>query len=95
MLYGHIENYYHRLHHMNLLRELQDKTHGFNCFIPLKFRNKGNEMSNVPEVSITEDLRCYAMSRIFMDNIPHLKAYWPMIGRQNAQLLLAFGVDGS
>lgn len=93
MLYGHIENYYHRLHHMNLLRELQDKTGGFNCFIPLKFRNKDNEMSNVPEVSITEDLKCYAMSRIFMDNIPHLKAYWPMIGRQNAQMLLAFGVD--
>lgn len=93
MLYGHIENYYHRLHHMNLLRELQDKTGGFNCFIPLKFRNKDNEMSNVPEVSITEDLRCYAMARIFMDNIPHLKAYWPMIGRQNAQMLLAFGVD--
>jgi aminodeoxyfutalosine synthase len=93
MLYGHIENYFHRLHHMNLLRGLQDKTHGFNCFIPLKFRNKDNEMSNVPEVSIIEDLRCYAMSRIFMDNIPHLKAYWPMIGRQNAQMLLAFGVD--
>jgi len=93
MLYGHIENYFHRLHHMNLLRELQDKTQGFNCFIPLKFRNKDNEMSNVPEVSITDDLRCYAMSRIFMDNIPHLKAYWPMIGRQNAQMLLAFGVD--
>lgn len=93
MLYGHIENYYHRLHHMNLLRELQDNTGGFNCFIPLKFRNKDNEMSNVPEVSITEDLRCYAMARIFMDNIPHLKAYWPMIGRQNAQMLLAFGVD--
>ncbi len=93
MLYGHIENYYHRLHHMNLLRELQDNTGGFNCFIPLKFRNKDNEMLNVPEVSITEDLRCYAMARIFMDNIPHLKAYWPMIGRQNAQMLLAFGVD--
>lgn len=93
MLYGHIENYEHRLHHMNLLRELQDKTGGFNCFIPLKFRNKDNEMSNVPEVSITEDLKCYAMSRIFMDNIPHLKAYWPMIGRQLAQTLLAFGVD--
>jgi len=93
MLYGHIENYYHRLHHMNLLRELQDKTHGFNCFIPLKFRNKDNEMSTLPEISIIEDLRCYSMARIFIDNIPHLKAYWPMIGRQNAQLLLSFGVD--
>jgi aminodeoxyfutalosine synthase len=93
MLYGHIENYFHRVHHMSLLRELQDKTHGFNCFIPLKFRNKDNEMSNVPEISIIEDLRCYAMSRIFIDNIPHLKAYWPMIGRSTAQLLLQFGVD--
>ncbi|HYV90983.1 MAG TPA: aminofutalosine synthase MqnE [Chitinophagales bacterium] len=93
MLYGHIENYFHRLHHMSLLRELQDKTQGFNCFIPLKFRNKDNEMSNVSEATIIEDLRCYAMSRIFIDNIPHLKAYWPMIGRSTAQLLLQFGVD--
>ena len=93
MLYGHIENYDHRLHHMNLLRELQDKTHGFNCFIPLKYRNKDNEMSYLKEISITEDLRCYAMSRIFIDNIPHLKAYWPMIGRGTAQLLLNFGVN--
>jgi aminodeoxyfutalosine synthase len=93
MLYGHIENCFHRIHHMNCLRELQDKTHGFNCFIPLKFRNKDNEMSNVPEATIIEDLKCYAMARIFLDNIPHLKAYWPMIGRNTAQLLLNFGVD--
>ncbi|MCS6991595.1 MAG: aminofutalosine synthase MqnE [Chitinophagales bacterium] len=93
MLYGHIETYYHRLHHMELLRQLQDRTGGFNCFIPLKFRNQNNEMSHLPEVPVTEDLRCYAMARIFMDNIPHLKAYWPMIGRQKAQLLLSFGVD--
>ncbi|MCY7411183.1 MAG: aminofutalosine synthase MqnE, partial [Chitinophagales bacterium] len=88
-----IENYSHRLDHMNRLRELQDKTNGFNCFIPLKFRNKDNEMSNLNEVSIIEDLKCYAMSRIFIDNIAHLKAYWPMIGRSTAQLLLSFGVD--
>ena len=93
MLYGHIESYEDRVDHMNRLRELQDKTGGFNCFIPLKFRNGDNEMSHVPEVSIIEDLRAYAMSRIFMDNIPHLKAYWPMIGRNTAQLLLAYGVD--
>lgn len=93
MLYGHIENYAHRVDHMNRLRDLQDRTKGFNCFIPLKFRNGDNEMSYVPEVSLIEDLRCYAMARIFMDNIPHLKAYWPMIGRNNAQLLLSFGVD--
>jgi aminodeoxyfutalosine synthase len=93
MLYGHIENYDHRIDHMNRLRALQDKTGGFNCFIPLKFRSDNNEMSYLGEVSITEDLRCYAMARIFMDNIPHLKAYWPMIGRSATQLLLACGVD--
>ncbi len=93
MLYGHIENFAHRIDHMNRLRELQDRTGGFNTFIPLKFRNKDNEMSNVPEVSVVEDLRNYAVSRIFLDNIPHIKAYWPMIGRTTAQLSLSFGVD--
>jgi aminodeoxyfutalosine synthase len=93
MLYGHIETYAHRIDHMNLLRELQDRTHGFNTFIPLKFRNAGNEMSHIREVSVTEDLRCYAMSRIYLDNFAHLKAYWPMIGKSTTQLLLNFGVD--
>ena len=93
MLYGHIENYGHRIDHMSRLRNLQDKTHGFNTFIPLKFRNKNNDMSNVPESSIVEDMKMYAVARIYMDNFPHLKAYWPMLGRQNAQLSLSFGVD--
>ena len=93
MLYGHIENYAHRIDHMNRLRELQDRTNGFNTFIPLKFRNGDNEMSNVKESTIVEDMKCYAMSRIFLDNFNHIKAYWPMIGRTNAQLLLNFGVD--
>ena len=93
MLYGHIENYSHRIDHMNQLRNLQDKTHGFNTFIPLKFRNQNNDMSNVPESSIIEDMKMYAVARIYMDNFPHLKAYWPMLGRQNAQLSLSFGVD--
>lgn len=93
MLYGHIETFAHRIDHMNRLREIQDKTHGFNTFIPLKFRNQGNEMSGVSEVSVTEDLRCYAVARIFLDNFPHLKAYWPMIGKSTTQLLLNFGVD--
>ena len=78
---------------MDRLRKLQDETGGFNCFIPLKFRNKDNEMSNIPEVSIVEDMKTYAVARIFMDNFPHLKAYWPMLGRQNAQLTLSFGVN--
>ena len=93
MLYGHIETFAHRVDHMNRLRELQDKTGGFNTFIPLKFRNQDNQMSHVPEVSMIDDLKNYAVSRIFMDNFPHLKAYWPMIGRHTAQMSLNFGVD--
>lgn len=93
MLYGHIEKYEHRIDHMDRLRQLQDITGGFNTFIPLKFRNKDNDMSHVPESSIVEDMRLYAIARIYMDNFPHLKAYWPMLGRQNAQLTLSFGVN--
>ena len=93
MLYGHIEKYEHRVNHMRRLRELQDKTGGFNTFIPLKFRNLDNDMSDVPESTITEDMRLYAIARIYLDNFPHLKAYWPMLGRQNAQLSLSFGVN--
>ncbi|MEO6330709.1 MAG: aminofutalosine synthase MqnE [Ginsengibacter sp.] len=93
MLYGHIENYYHRIDHMRRLRELQDKTGGFNTFIPLKFRNSDNEMSHVAESSVVEDMKMYAVARIYLDNFPHLKAYWPMLGRQNAQLSLSFGVN--
>ena len=93
MLYGHIEEYRHRVDHMNRLRELQDKTGGFNTFIPLKFRNGANQMSDVPETTMIEDLKTYAIGRIFMDNFPHVKAYWPMIGRKTAQLSLGFGVN--
>ncbi len=93
MLYGHIESFEHRIDHMERLRTLQDKTKGFNCFIPLKFRNANNQMSDIPEVSVIEDLRNYAVSRIYLDNFPHLKAYWPMIGKSTAQLSLQFGVD--
>ena len=93
ILYGHIEKYHHRIDHMRRLRELQDRTHGFNTFIPLKFRNKDNDMSNVPESSVVEDMKMYAVARIYLDNFPHLKAYWPMLGRQNAQLSLSFGVN--
>jgi len=93
MLYGHIEKFDHRIDHMERLRKLQDKTKGFNTFIPLKFRNKENQMSHITESTVIEDLRNYAVSRIYMDNFPHLKAYWPMIGRTTAQLSLSFGVD--
>lgn len=93
MLYGHVESYEHRIDHMSQLRDLQDETNGFNCFIPLKFRNKDNEMSHILEASLVEDIKAYSMARIYLDNIPHLKAYWPMLGRNNAQLMLNFGVD--
>lgn len=93
MLYGHIESYADRVDHMNRLRMLQDETQGFNCFIPLKFRNKDNDMSHIAESSIIEDMKLYAVARIFMDNFSHLKAYWPMLGRNSAQLMMNFGVD--
>ena len=93
MLYGQIEKYEHRIDHMRRLRELQDKTGGFNTFIPLKFRNQDNDMSYVTESTTTEDMRLYAIARIYLDNFPHLKAYWPMLGRENAQLSLSFGVN--
>jgi aminodeoxyfutalosine synthase len=93
MLYGHIEEYKHRIDHMRKLRDLQDETHGFNTFIPLKYRNANNDMSHIAESTITEDMRMFAIARIYLDNFPHLKAYWPMLGRQNAQLSLAFGVN--
>lgn len=93
MLYGHIEKFEHRIDHMRRLRDLQDKTKGFNTFIPLKFRNSNNDMSGVPESILKEDMRMYAIARIYLDNFAHLKAYWPMLGRHNAQLSLSFGVD--
>lgn len=93
LLYGHIEKYEHRVDHMERLRQLQDQTKGFNTFIPLKFRNKDNEMHEVPESTMLEDLKMYAISRLYLDNFPHIKAYWPMLGRQVAQLTLSYGVN--
>lgn len=93
MLYGHIEKFRHRVDHLEQLRQLQDKTGGFQTFIPLKFRNQDNQMSHIPESTAVEDLRNYAISRIYLDNFDHIKTYWPMIGRQIAQMSLAFGVD--
>lgn len=93
MLYGHIEKFHHRVHHLDALRTLQDRTGGFQTFIPLKFRNKDNQLSHLSESTVLEDLRNYAISRIYLDNFDHLKSYWPMIGRQIAQLSLAYGVN--
>jgi aminodeoxyfutalosine synthase len=93
MLYGHKENYAQRIDHLERLRKVQDRTGGFNAFIPLKFRNSNNEMSEIAEVSVTEDMKMYAVARIYLDNFPHLKAYWPAVGRKLAQVSLSFGVD--
>ena len=93
MLYGHIEKFHHRVDHMERLRQLQDRTGGFQTFIPLKFRNQDNQMSDVPESTVVEDLRNYAIARIYLDNFDHIKAYWAMISRTTAQLSLNFGVD--
>jgi len=93
MLYGLLENFENRIDHLERLRTLQDETKGFNAFIPLKFKHYNNSFSHLKETTTIEDLRNYAVSRIFLDNIPHLKAYWPMIGKEVAQLSLAFGVD--
>jgi aminodeoxyfutalosine synthase len=93
MLYGHIENYAHRIDHMERLRALQDKTGGFNAFIPLKYKKTNNSMAYLGEVNLIEDLKNYAVSRIYLDNFVHIKAYWPMIGKEGAQLSLSFGAD--
>ncbi len=93
ILYGHIETIEHRIDHFNRLRELQDRTGGFNVFIPLKYKMANNELSYLGEVSVVDDIKLYAMARIFLDNFNHIKAYWPMIGKDISQLLLSFGVD--
>jgi len=93
MLYGHIEEFEHRVDHMDKLRTLQDETKGFNAFIPLRYRNENNKMSDRTEVDQEEDFRNFAIARIFMDNIKHLKAYWVMLGVENAFASLQYGVD--
>ena len=93
MLYGHIEKLEHRIDHLMRLRRQQDLTGGFNAFIPLKYRNFGNSMSEIGEVAITDDLRTLAMSRLILDNVPHIKAYWVMYGKQTTEMALAFGAD--
>jgi aminodeoxyfutalosine synthase len=78
---------------MERLRQLQDKTNGFNAFIPLKYKKQNNSLSFLGEVTVPEDLRNYAVSRIYLDNFQHIKAYWPMAGKDIAQLSLSFGAD--
>ena len=93
ILYGHIENNKNRIEHLDKLRDLQDRTNGFNTFIPLKFKKANNPLSYIGEVNTLEDLKMFAISRIYLDNFDHIKAYWPMLGKDISQISLSFGVD--
>lgn len=96
MLFGHIETPEDRIRHLLTLRELQDKTHGFDAFIPLKYHSANNPASEkfgIKEISTPEIMRTFAISRIALDNIPHIKSYWPMLGKELTQVALSFGAD--
>ena len=93
MLFGSIETVEERVDHLLQLRGLQDETGGFQTFIPLKFHNEHNRLAGLYEATAVEVLQTYAVSRLMLDNIPHLKAYWPMLGERIAQSSLWFGVD--
>ncbi|HSB12649.1 MAG TPA: aminofutalosine synthase MqnE [Blastocatellia bacterium] len=93
MLYGHIESLEDRVDHLVKLRELQDKTNGFMCFIPLAFHPKGTDLSHLPGPTGIDSLKTIAVSRLMLDNIPHIKAYWVMLGKNLAQVALRFGAD--
>ncbi len=93
MLFGHIETREERIDHMLQLRNLQDETGGFDAFIPLLFRSSNNQLSHLGEVGIIEILKTFAISRIVLDNITHIKSYWPMLGKELSQLALLYGAD--
>ncbi len=93
MLFGHIESRIDRIEHILKIRDLQDKTGGFNAFIPLLFKNSNNRLSHIKELDITEILKTFAISRILLDNVPHIKSYWPMLGKEMCQLTLLYGAD--
>src|SRR5271166_6409516 len=93
MLYGHIENARHRVDHLCRLRELQDETGGFQTFIPLAFHPDHTKLSHIQKPSVLTDLRVMALSRLMLDNFPHIKAYWIMLGIGTAQAALAYGAD--
>ncbi len=93
MLFGHIESRENRIDHMLMLRELQDKTGGFDAFIPLLFKAANNSMSYLGEADTVEVLKTFAISRVVLDNIPHIKSYWPMLGKELCQLTLLYGAD--
>jgi aminodeoxyfutalosine synthase len=93
MLYGHLENAFHRVDHLIRLRELQDETGGFQTFIPLAFHPDNTGLAHIKKPSALMDLRTMAISRLMLDNIPHIKAYWIMLGIGTAQTALSYGAD--
>ncbi|MEC7501955.1 MAG: aminofutalosine synthase MqnE [Planctomycetota bacterium] len=93
MLYGHVEKDYHRIDHLVRLRELQDETGGFQTFIPLAFHPENTGLSDIRKPSAAMDLRTMAISRLMLDNIDHMKAYWIMLGIETAQAALHYGAD--
>jgi aminodeoxyfutalosine synthase len=93
MLYGHLEQAHHRIDHLIRLRELQDETGGFQTFIPLAFHPDNTRLSHLKKPSVLVDLRTMALSRLMLDNFPHIKAYWIMLGIPTAQLALSYGAD--
>ncbi len=93
MLYGHIETFANRVDHLLRIRELQDETNGFQAFIPLAFHPDGNGMKNLPAPTAVDDLRTLAVSRLMLDNIDHIKAYWVSLTPDVAQIALRFGAD--
>jgi aminodeoxyfutalosine synthase len=93
MLYGHVEEPEHRVDHVLRLRALQDETGGFQAFIPLAFHPENTALSHLPGPSGLLDLRVTAVSRLLLDNVPHVKAYWIMLGPKTAQVALSFGAD--
>lgn len=93
MLYGHIETLEQRIDHLERLRKLQDEAPGFDAFIPLKYHSRNNRLSAAGECSVEDDLRTIAISRLFLDNIQHIKAYWVSYGKATTEMALAFGAD--
>src|SRR5581483_754077 len=93
MLYGHIETEEDRVDHLLRLRALQDETGGFQTFIPLAFHHENNALEKLPGPTAIDDLRLFAISRLILDNVQHLKAYWAMLGVKTAQTALWFGAD--
>jgi aminodeoxyfutalosine synthase len=93
MLYGHIESIAERVEHLDMLRRAQDETGGFLAFIPLAFHPKNTELSQLSRTSGVDDLKMIAVARCFLDNFPHIKAYWVMIGQKLSQIALSFGAD--